>query len=61
MYEKLIFVLLFLLSACGDLGEIQPIKVTVQVKPILEPISGATTGQVISTPNGPQIVTSQGK
>jgi len=56
MYAKLIFVLL-LLSGCGDLGEIQPIKVTVQVKPILEPVSGATTGQVIMTPNGPQIVT----
>jgi hypothetical protein len=58
MYKKLIFApLLLALNACGDLGEIAPIKLTVQVKPILEPISGATTGQVISTPNGPQIVT----
>jgi hypothetical protein len=58
MYKKLIFApLLLALNACGDLGEIAPIKVTVQVKPVLEPVTGATAGQVIMTPNGPQIVT----
>jgi hypothetical protein len=58
MYKKLIFApLLLALNACGDLGEIAPIKITVQVKPVLEPVTGATAGQVIMTPNGPQIVT----
>jgi hypothetical protein len=57
MYKNLIFAPLFLLSACGELPEIPPIKLTVQVKPVLEPVTGAVTGQVISTPNGPQIVT----
>ena len=59
MYKSLIFAPLFLLSACGDLGQLEPLKLTVQVKPVIQPVTGATTGQVISTPNGPQLVTQE--